>query len=173
MKTVECVRVDGASDEGPSQEEVQFFWTERHLKNRYKATLISSRNSGASYLNRVELQNGCLAEGHANLFIPSTLDGRNMDSNTGKLDQVKFKRNMELATDVYVNRVNHSPCGGTEIELFPGTDSSVKQVMRVSLLVFLKGFKAGREKLKRDLWQYFSKVWPSSHQCSTSSNTAP
>ena len=30
-KDIECIRVDGASDEGPGQEEVQFYWTERHL----------------------------------------------------------------------------------------------------------------------------------------------
>ena len=28
LKDVECVRVDGASDEGPSHAEVQFLWTE-------------------------------------------------------------------------------------------------------------------------------------------------
>ena len=26
-KSVECIRVDGGSDEGPAHEEVQFFWT--------------------------------------------------------------------------------------------------------------------------------------------------
>ena len=31
-KEIECIRVDGASDEGPSHEEVQFWWTERHFK---------------------------------------------------------------------------------------------------------------------------------------------
>ena len=30
-KPILCVRVDGASDEGPSHEEVQFFWTKDHL----------------------------------------------------------------------------------------------------------------------------------------------
>ena len=38
-------------------------------------TLVTSRNSDASYLNRVELQNGCLALAHANLFIPSNVHG--------------------------------------------------------------------------------------------------
>ena len=31
-KIIECVRVDGATDEGPSYQEVQFMWTERHFK---------------------------------------------------------------------------------------------------------------------------------------------
>ncbi len=26
-KAVDCIRVDGASDEGPSREEVQYYWT--------------------------------------------------------------------------------------------------------------------------------------------------
>ena len=129
-KPIECVRVDGASDEGPSHEEVQYFWTVRHLKKGYVATLISARNSGASYLNRVELQNGCLGLGHANLFIPSTLSGSNIDPKTGKLDKQQFTKNMELATEVYINRVNHCPCGETVIELYKGADSSEKQKLR-------------------------------------------
>lgn len=35
--------------------------------------MVTARSGGASYLNRVELQNGCLSLGHANIFIPSTL----------------------------------------------------------------------------------------------------
>lgn len=31
-KPVECVRVDGASDEGPGHEEVQYWWTLRHIE---------------------------------------------------------------------------------------------------------------------------------------------
>ena len=87
-KQVYCIRVDGASDEGPSHHEVQFLWTEQHLESGSYATLVTCRNSGASYLNRVELQNGCLALGHANLFIPSTLGGSCVDSATGKIDAV-------------------------------------------------------------------------------------
>ena len=30
-ESIECIRVDGASDEGLSHEEVQYWWTERHL----------------------------------------------------------------------------------------------------------------------------------------------
>ena len=74
-KSVECIRVDGATDEGPSHSEVQFWWTQRHILKRRMATLVTTRSSGSSYLNRVELQNGCLSLGHANTFIPSTLAG--------------------------------------------------------------------------------------------------
>lgn len=31
LKEVEFIRVDGATDEGPSHHEGQFLWTERHL----------------------------------------------------------------------------------------------------------------------------------------------
>ena len=74
---IECICVDWASDEGPSHEEVQFNWTERNLERKLYAMITSARSSGSSYLNRFELQNGCLALGHANLFIPSTLSGSN------------------------------------------------------------------------------------------------
>ena len=70
-KMVQCVRVDGATDEGPAHEEVQFWWTLHHMQEGKLVTLLSSRSSGSSHLNRVELQNGCLALGHCNLFIPS------------------------------------------------------------------------------------------------------
>ena len=84
-KVIECVRVDGGNDEGPNHEEIQFFWTARHIETPTVSTLVTTRNSGASYLNRVELQNGCMALGHANLFIPSTLAGSCLDAKSKKL----------------------------------------------------------------------------------------
>ena len=71
-----------------------------------------------------------------------------MDPATGKLDREKYKQNMELATEVYMNRVNHCPCGETEIELYRGADSSENQKMRESLLVYLKGSKRDKEEFK-------------------------
>ena len=161
-KEIECIRVDGASDEGPSHEEVQFHWTARHLQIGNYATLVTSRNSGSSYLNRVELQNGCLALGHANLFIPSTLRGSCISSDTGKVDQEKLKCNMNLATEVYINRVDGSPCGETVIHLFKGADSTEKQKTRLFILQFLKGSKKQKESLKKKmplLYAYCEKVW--------------
>ena len=32
LKPFDCIRVDGATDEGPWHEEVQFWWTERHTR---------------------------------------------------------------------------------------------------------------------------------------------
>ena len=45
-KDVDCIRVDGASDAGPSRLEVQFMWTERHLKMQKRCTVVTSRFSG-------------------------------------------------------------------------------------------------------------------------------
>ena len=108
QKQIECIRVDGACDEGPSHEEVQFFWTLRYVNKGYSATLVTARSSGCSYLNRVELQNGCLALRHVNLFIPSTLCGSNIDSKTGKIHRERVVSNMEQATEVHINGVNES-----------------------------------------------------------------
>ena len=86
-KSVECVRVDGATDEGPAHDEVQFWWTQRHIQKGRLVTLVTTRSSGSSYLNRVELQNGCLSLGHSNTFIPSTLAGVCTDPDTGAVNQ--------------------------------------------------------------------------------------
>ena len=106
VKDIECVRVDGAGDEGPSHEEVKFWWAARHLEQGNVVTLLTSRASGSSYLNRVELQNGCLALGHTNLFIPSTLGGSVYNEETGQIDMNKVRKNLDMATSVYIERVN-------------------------------------------------------------------
>ena len=46
-KSIMSIRVDGGSDEGPSHEEVQFFWTVHHINTPSVSTLVSARNSGA------------------------------------------------------------------------------------------------------------------------------
>ena len=89
-------------------------------------TLVSSRNSGASFRNRVELQNGCLALGHANIFIPSTLNGSCLTS-SGGVDQNMLRKNLESAIDVYISRVDGAPCASTEIHLYKGVNSAKYQ----------------------------------------------
>ena len=110
-KSIECVRVDGATDEGPSHVEVQFMWTERHTNHSKLCTLVTARFAGGSYFNKVELQNGCLALGHSNLFIPSAINGSNFDSN-GKLDKTQpwtqLKQNLGETIDAYISAVNGS-----------------------------------------------------------------
>ena len=163
-KVIECVRVDGATDEGPSHLEVQFWWTLRHLCRPTFVTLVTTRNSGGSYLNRVELQNGCLALAHSNLFIPSNLNGSCFDPETGKVDQTRLKANLDRATDIYIERCNGSPCGDTQLQLFKGADSSENQELRKAVLIFLKGTKKEQEKLKQDepeVYKLIEQVWTS------------
>ena len=52
-KNIICVRVDGASDEGPAHDEVQFWWAREHLISERFITLVTARSSGSSFLNRV------------------------------------------------------------------------------------------------------------------------
>ena len=138
FKEVEFIRVDGEHDEGPVHCETQYWLTVHHLKTKTAATMVTTRNSGASYRNCVELQNGCLALAHANLFIPSTLNGSCI-SDSGKVDQSKLKENLSSAIDVYVNRVDGAPCASTEIRVYRGADSQVYQNENTFVKMYLKG----------------------------------
>ena len=160
-KLIECIRVDGASHEGPSHQEVQFWWALRHLTKPTLVTLVT-RNSGASFLNRVELQNGCLSLAHANLFIPSNSNGSCFDPDSGKVDAERLKQNMLTATQIYINRVNNAPCGSTVIKLFTGSDSSPQQDLRSKVMAFLKGSKKRRLELMNqdtDALDFIKRVW--------------
>ena len=159
-KLIECIRVDGASDEGPSHLEVQYWWTERHLLQGNLVTLITTRSSGSSYLNRVELQNGCLTRAHSNLYIPSTLHGSPISSETGNIDKGILCKNLSSAIDMYIERCDGAPCGHTNIHLYKG--AMCQKTKRENLLVFLKSPKREQQKLKQadpDLYQHFEKVW--------------
>ena len=123
-KEVECIRVDGGGDEGPSHHKVQFLWTERQVMRSTKVTMVTTRCSGDSYLNRVELQNGCLSKGHSNTFIPSTLCGSPFN-NEGGLDEQKYKANMSAAVDQYIERVDGTVCMKTKIHLTRGAEDHV------------------------------------------------
>ena len=161
-KKIECVRVDGAGDEGPAHLEVQFWWTVRHIEESKLVTMVTSRSSGSSYLNRVELQNGCLALAHANLFIPSTLNGMPINPDTGSVDMAIVTSNLNQAADIYIQRVNQCSCGDTKVHLFKGADSTPFQLKRTKLMTFLKGSKKKKEALRQDdpaLFDYFSRTW--------------
>ena len=148
-KEVEFVRVDGGQEEGPSHCEVKYWWTVHHLRAQTVATMVTTRNSGASYKNRVELQNGRLALGHANLFIPSTLNGSCLKDDR-KVNETKLKENLSSAIDVYMSRVDGTPCASTEINLFRGADSAAYQNENKLVKVLLKGSKEAKEKLQKD-----------------------
>lgn len=160
-KEVDCVRVDGASDEGPSHDHVQYWWTEWHFRMNKVATLLTSHSSESSNLNRVEVQNGCLSLGHANTFIPSTLGGSCIDKDTGQVSEAKVNENLHLAIDAYVSRVNGCPMGDTTIKLYKGSEGRERS-MAEDLEKFHKGSKKQREKLQEDkpeLYAHFEKIW--------------
>ena len=160
QKDILCVRVDGAVDEGPSHDEIQFFWTLEHIKYKRVASLITARSSGSSFLNRVELQNGCLSRGHSNLFIPSTLAGNCIVG--GQIDQNILKESLNLAIDVYLDRVNRCPCGDGVIELFKGANSTQEQFYHDKLKIFLKGSKKKKQALQKEdpeVYELFQTVW--------------
>ena len=85
-----------------------------------------------------------------------------MDSATGKVDRDKYVTNMDLATDMYISRVNDCLCGDGVIHLFKGTDSSQKQSEREYLLQYLKDTKKQNDLLKLEqpqLYSFFDQVW--------------
>ena len=160
-KEIECVRVDGSYDEGPSHIEVQYWWTVRHLNTKSRMLLVTSRNSGASFRNRVELQNGCIALAHANLFIPSTLNGSCLNSG-GMVNENVLRENLSSAIDVYLSRVDKAPCAGTQIHLYRGADSSSYQRENDLVVKYLKGTVAGKAKLEKvhpDEIEKIKKIW--------------
>lgn len=159
-KEVEFIRVDGAADEGPSHYEVQFLWTERHMSLPTKVTLVTTRCSGDIFLNRAELQNGCLAKGHSNLFIPSTINGAPFDD--GTFSDTIHRQNLSSALEQYITRVDKTSCMKTSIHLFKGPETHLFHDRRGKLLKFLRGSKNDREELKKKeptLFKYFSEVW--------------
>ena len=161
-KTKVCVRVDGGHDEGPTHKEVQFWWTCYHLDKASRVLILTTRDSGSSNKNRVELQNGCLALAHSNLFIPSTLNGSCLESRSGNVDEAKLKRNLSDAIDVYLSRVNKCPCADTVIHLYKGTESSEIQRLRTMVKTFLKGKPSLKKKLKEEHpkeYQRIEDVW--------------
>lgn len=159
-KDIHFIRVDGASDEGPSHVEVQFSWTEIHMSLPTKVTLVTTRCSGDSFLNRVELQNGCLARGHSNLFIPSTLLGAPYNDD-GSFSEEKHKANMSQALGQYISRVDKTPCMKTTINLYRGAEDHEYVKRREKLPVFLQGNKMQKSELEKShpmLYNHFCKV---------------
>ena len=69
-KEIECIQVDSGGDEALYHDEIQFWWTLRHMEKPTRMQLVTSRYSGGSSLNRVELQNGCESKASTGLFIP-------------------------------------------------------------------------------------------------------
>lgn len=136
-------------------------WTVWHVARPTKITMVTTRCSGNSYLSHVELQNGCLSKGHSNTFIPSTLCGSPF-SESGGIDEDKYKANMSAALDQYIERVDGTPCMKTKIHLSRGVEDRIFLKRRPQLLVFLKESKKDKEDLKLKnptLYNYFSEIW--------------
>ena len=121
---------------------------------------MTTRSSGSSFLNSVELQNGCLSRGHSNLFIPSTLSGSCVED--GKINDNILCKNLDLAIDSYISYVNNASCGSTVIHLYKGADSADHHVYCENLKIFLKGSKTKKEALRQEsssLFEHFKAVW--------------
>ena len=124
--------------------------------------LVTTRSSGSSYLNRVELQNGCISLGHSDTFIPSTLAGSGVDPDKGNISEVKLQENLHLAMDAYMNRVDGCSCGDTSINLYKGSETEEYHSITDQLEIFLKGSNKNKEVLRKEqpeLFSRFQKIW--------------
>ena len=142
---------------------MQFYWTERHLIKGNTSIVLTTHHSGGSYLNRVKLLNGCLAVAHLNLFIPSTLGGLCYTKEV--LDKEQLAKNLDLATDVYIKKVNGAPCAQQPVTLIKGASGVHAQYLaerRPKLLTYLGGKKIEKQALKENdatLYNYFEEIW--------------
>ena len=132
-----------------------FIWTERHYHQPTRVTLVTTSASGDSFLNRVELQNGCLPRGHSNLCIPSTLNGSPVDED-GNFQKELHKKNMDAALYKYIKRVDGAPCMKASIKLYAGCTDSPKISRRHKLRTFLRGSKKAKEDLKEEYPRLYS-----------------
>ena len=93
---------------------MQFNWTAHHLAKEKIVTFFTSRSSGSSYLNRVELQNGCLNLGHPHLKDPEI----------GVADSTKLKENLDVAIDTCISGIDERSCGNTTVQLYKSSKDS-------------------------------------------------
>ena len=94
------------------------------------------------------------------LFIPSTLNGSNLNEN-GKIDNNRLCKNLSDTIEVYIARVHGASCGDAHIFHYKGADSSKYQSLRDKLLVFKCGNKAEKSELKINYpdYEYISAVF--------------
>ena len=116
-KPIDCIKVDGSTDEGPGHDEVQFLVTERHVELGKVCSLVAA--SGSSYLNHVEVQNGCLAMAHNNIYNPSTIHGSNFHS-CGGIDNSLLEKNLDTAAKIYIDKCNGAPFQESRTILYKG-----------------------------------------------------
>ena len=88
----------------------------------------------------------CEAKACACLFIPSTLNGSNLDM-SGKLNNEKLTQNLEDAIGVYISRVQGASCADAKIQNYMGASSTEYQLLREKLLKYLQAGKAQKTAL--------------------------
>jgi len=69
---------------------------------------------------------------------------------------------MDLATDIYIQRVNGSPCGDSVVHLFKGANSSSKQHLRQQVLTYLKSSQKCQSELMEEnpvVYGFIKEVW--------------
>ena len=158
-KRIEAIRVDGGADEGPMHLDIQFWWTERHLKNPTEVTILTAHESGGSYKNiKGKGQNGCLAMGQANLFIPANSHGSPRCEDCAS-DKNTVKQNLESAIDIYIKRVDGSPCHGNPIHLFKGVTSEEIKTLDVALKQFFSKKRNAECAIKPDILERIKTTW--------------
>lgn len=118
--------------------EVQFQSADRHLQQGTLCTVVSASHCGGSYLNEVELQNGCLAIDHSKLIIrscsfPSTIQSSKMDAD-GKLSEEMLEKSRKTV------------CFGTQNLLVKGAKRSVSNMYQQRTTTFLPIFSYQRPK---------------------------
>lgn len=145
-KEFDCICCDGVYDENLVGLEIQFMWIERYMVFSKICIIVIICYSGGSYLNRVELQNGCLVLVYSYFFISLTFNGNNY--NEKGLDLVKLRGNLDVVVDVYINRVDGVLCGDIFIRLLKGVNDEYVfyfQERRLDFFIFLSGFKKEKE----------------------------
>ena len=101
-----------------------------------------------------------MARGHSNTLIPSTLHGAPYHQN-GEYDLDTMKKNICAAIKEYIDRVDGTPVMGTTTRLMLGIEKSSFNSCRSFFLIFLKGKKDSKIKLKRakpERCKHFSKI---------------
>ena len=140
-KQIECMRTDSGADEAPCYDEVQFWWTKRHFDKPTIVKLVTSRQSGGSNLNHVELQNECQVKARCGVFI-------------------RLCQNLSDSIDVYISRVQGATCGDAKIFHCKGADSSQYQDLRDKLLVFIRGTKEKRKRNFKEMTKMYTNTFP-------------
>ena len=83
-----------------------------------------------------------------------------MDS--GKINDDLLCKNIDAAIDIYISRVDQSPCARTVIHLTKGANSDDAQKEREILMVFLKGKAEEKKHLKSEnpeLYKSVEAIW--------------